>query len=206
MVYICAILSSIISTIIVAWPVLYFWLKKRLEKSIQHEYDRQLEKFKGNCQQIINKSNISYSLWQSECMKAIKDIFATLSELSLALEHYIPIILPVFTNENEKREFFKPRYENLDKVYKNALHTWYPNRIFLEKELNKKIDDMLFTCRTAVGYQNMILSSSEQIEDFSLKIDRGKPYDYINEFEDILNILSDKFQNILQREHLKTIE
>ena len=44
-------------------------------------------------------------------MKAIMDIFATLSELSLTLEHYIPIITPVFNNEGKFLNFYKTIYE-----------------------------------------------------------------------------------------------
>ena len=203
---ISVIISSIITTIVIVWPLLLYWLKSRLEKSIQNEYDKELEKFKVNCQQIVNKSNVSFTIWQNECMKAIKDIFASLSELSLALEHYIPIILPTFNNENDKKEFFKPRYEKLEKVYKEALHTWYPNRIFLEKELNEQIDKILLRCREAVRYQKVILSTDDKLDNIQLRIDHGKPYEYIKEIEEIMNILSDKFKNILQEEHSISIE
>ena len=191
------IIASGLTTLCITAPLLYYWLKTRLEKSIQNEYDKQLENFKMGCQQIINKSNVSFSWWHNEKANAIKNIYSSLAELEIALGHATPMTTPDFKSapKNEKEDYFKDRFENLQKVYSHAYHTWASNRIFLEPDINSDIDNMINMCNKAVYNYRSALARFGMQDSVQYFDDACKS---VGDFEALLQKIQDRFGILLQ--------
>lgn len=195
--YLETIITAALTTLFITAPLLIFWLKTRLEKSIQSEYDKQLENFKMGCQQIINKSNVSFSWWHNERANAMKIIYSSLAELEIALKHATPIMTPDFTSspKEEIKKYFENRFDNLQTVYHNAYHTWANNRIFLESDINNDIDNMINKCNSAVfSYKNALANygNANSIEDFDIACKS------VVDFENLLKKIQTRFETLLQ--------
>ena len=74
------------------------WISARLKKSIQHEYDVELEKFKAlqrkelegykaGYKKALSENEIRFSWWYEEKAKAIKEVYSDLSELAFCLQY-----------------------------------------------------------------------------------------------------------------------
>ena len=192
-----SIFNAALTTYVIASPLLLFLLKIRIEKSIQNEYDKHLESFKVGCQQIIDKSMVSFSWWHNERANAMKITYSSLSELEIALKHATPIITPDFTSspKDEINNYFKNRFDNLQSVYYNAYHTWANNRIFLESDINNDIDDMIYKCRDAVfSYKKALTKYGDDnsVEDFE------RACKSVKDFEGLLKKIQTRFKTLLQ--------
>ena len=175
--------GSIIGSGIISGIFLHLW-----KKFISSKYDKDLEFLKTSYANLLNQQNIRFSWWHQEQAKAIVNLFSSLSDLQLSLDSLTAPMKPYFSEENEegKRNYYKPLFDDVCVKYKIALDYWFRNRIFFNFknktgniDINQTLDGIFYKCREiSQTYDVAVLSgdferyheATEQFKNFEKQI------------------------------------
>ena len=179
------------------------WISARLKKSIQHEYDVELEKFKvlqqkelegykAGYKKALAENEIRFSWWHEEKAKAIKDVYNDLAELTFCLQYMQSL-------ETDPRWQIEGREQVRSKLIsrfvlniEQSAEKWLRMRLFLGDMEDQKICEF----RTKTDQLFALYASSIMSNTTEMLKEEG--WQVLKDINDITEFLRHRFQDILQ--------
>lgn len=187
-------ITAITSTIIyLAKIALKFYIDNKVEK-YKSNLSKELELFKSELKLIEIKSQISFNKLHEERATAIKNLY----NLSLNLFDSIFNL----TQPSQGFDWYEKQYnENMFLSLKKFQQNYISNKIYLEKALCEKIDNLIEKCfriHSEMDSAKTLASSNNRIEkNESTKIWINSFNVFMNDLQLINNDLVDEYRKIL---------
>lgn len=166
--------------------------KKKLEqenKDFQHSLDLKLNDF-----------NIRFSKLHQDRALVIKELYHKIIELQSAMTVFTRRIHPIIEDANKERE---ERIDRVNKGFTDFVNFYMPNRIYFEKGLVEKLDNLSNEYRDKgwdFGYMSKYLSDSnmpkELHEEYFQKTREISKF-VIEEFPKVIEELAEEFRELL---------
>ena|SRR5690606_289556 len=170
-----------------------FYIDNKVEK-YKSNLSKELEKFKSELKLIEIKSQISYNKLHEERATAIKNLY----NLSLNLFDSIFNL----TQPSQGLDWYEKQYnEHMFSSLKKFQQNYTANKIYLEKSLCEKIDNLISKCfeiHSEMESAKILASSSNKFErNESIKIWINNFNVFMNDLQIINNELIDEYRKIL---------
>jgi hypothetical protein len=176
---------------------------KNIEKfriEFKNDYEKQMEKYKVELNQQLYEHNVSYYRISERRMKIIQLIYKRIVKLQQSASFLVSSIEK--SNWPSKEE----RYIEYQKSYISFVDAFYSNKLFLDKETSKKIEDILkIIGDSVIWFKNFVIRgekknsldkrANEVWSDSAKKISEDVPViigELELEFQRILKIIDDK--------------
>ncbi len=166
--------------------------KKKLEqenKDFQHSLDLKLNDF-----------NIRFSKLHQDRALVIKELYHKIIELQSAMTVFTRRMHPIIEDANKEKE---ERIDRVNKGFMDFVNFYTPNRIYFEKELVEKLDNLSNEYRDKgwdFGYMSKYLSDSnmpkELLEEYSEKTKEISKF-VIEEFPKVIHEIEEEFRELL---------
>ncbi|WP_282050821.1 MULTISPECIES: hypothetical protein [Maribacter] len=174
-------------------------LNQELENHKKH-LEQQNKDFQHNLDIKLNEFNIQFSKLHQDRAEVIKQLYNKLIEMQASMTVFTRKIHPIIEDaEKESQE----RIDRVNKALQDFVNYYMPNKIYFDKSLGKKLDNLSNEYRTKgwdFAQKSKLLSEYRMTKDvydrYQKNLDNISE-DIIKEFPKIIEELEDEFRTIL---------